>query len=78
MSLDRGHEYAASIINAYKGGEPFVFNGNVPNDGLIDNLPADCCVEVPVLANKRGFNSIHVGPLPPQCAHCGVRDLALL
>jgi alpha-galactosidase len=25
-------------------------------------------VEVPVLANKRGFNSIYVGPLPPQCA----------
>jgi alpha-galactosidase len=25
-------------------------------------------VEVPVLINKRGFNSIHVGALPPQCA----------
>ncbi len=25
-------------------------------------------MEVPVFANKRGFNPIHVGPLPPQCA----------
>jgi alpha-galactosidase len=66
--LERGHEYAASIINAFMGGDPFEFNGNVPNSGIIPNLPEDACVEVPVVANKRGFNSIHVGPLPPQCA----------
>jgi alpha-galactosidase len=66
--LGRGHEYAASIINAFMGGEPFEFNGNVPNTGLIPNLPQDACVEVPVVANRRGFNSIYVGPLPPQCA----------
>lgn len=68
FSLERGHEYAASIINAYLGGEAFQFNGNVPNTGLITNLPDDVCVEVPVVANRRGFNSIHVGALPPQCA----------
>jgi alpha-galactosidase len=66
--LERGHEYAAYIINAYMGGDPFEFNGNVPNTGLITNLPENACVEVPVVANKRGFNSIHVGALPPQCA----------
>jgi alpha-galactosidase len=68
MSLDRGHEYAAAIINAIMGGEPFVFNGNVPNTGIIANLPEGACVEVPVLANRRGLNAIHVGALPPQCA----------
>jgi alpha-galactosidase len=68
LDLKRGHEYAASIINAYMGGEMFEFNGNVPNKGLITNLPADCCVEVPVIANRRGFNPMHVGALPPQCA----------
>jgi alpha-galactosidase len=68
ISLARGHEYAASITNAYMGGEPFQFNGNVPNTGIIPNLPEGACVEVPVVANKRGFNAIHVGPLPPQCA----------
>ena len=68
MSLDRGHEYAASIINAYLGGDPFQFNGNVPNTGIITNLPDGACVEVPVVANRRGFNAIHVGDLPIQCA----------
>lgn len=68
ISLERGQEYAASIINARQGGEPFEFNGNVPNTGIITNLPRDVCVEVPVLANRRGFNPLHVGALPLQCA----------
>jgi len=68
LNLTRGHEYAASIINAWLGGEPFQFNGNVPNTGLVTNLPADCCVEIPVLATRGMLNSIHVGALPPQCA----------
>lgn len=69
IDLKRGHEYAASIINAYCGdGALFEFNGNVRNFGLIDNLPEGCCVEVPVLASKRGLDPMHVGSLPPQCA----------
>jgi len=69
VNLKRGHEYAASIFNANFGdGTMFEFNGNVRNFGLIDNLPWGCCVEVPVLASKRGLDPIHVGPLPPQCA----------
>jgi len=68
MPLERGHEYAAYIINARLGGETFEFNGNVPNTGLVPNLPEGACVEVPVLANKRGLNPMYAGPLPPQCA----------
>ena len=68
MPLERGHEYAASIINARMGGELFSFNGNVPNTGLITNLPPGCCVEVPVLASRQGFQPMHVGDLPPSCA----------
>jgi alpha-galactosidase len=68
LNLKRGHEYAASIINAYLGGEIFRFNGNVPNTGIIPNLPQNACVEVPVFADRRGFNPVYVGPLPPQCA----------
>ncbi len=66
ISLERGHEYAAYIINALKGGEIFGFNGNVPNTNLITNLPQSACVEVPVYVDKNGFRSVHVGPLPPQ------------
>jgi alpha-galactosidase len=68
ISLERGHEYAAAIANAWVGGEPYKFNGNVPNDRLIDNLPNDCCVEVPVLATRNQLEPIRVGALPPQCA----------
>ena len=68
LDLSRGQEYAAYIINAHAGGEPFKFNGNVPNTGLIPNLPEGACVEVPVYADRRGFNPIHVGALPAQCA----------
>ncbi len=69
FDLSRGQEYAASIFNAIFGdGEMFKFNGNVRNFGLVDNLPHGCCVEVPVLASRRGLEPIHVGPLPPQCA----------
>ena len=68
LDLERGQEYAAYIISAYMGGDPFKFNGNVPNKGIIPNLPEDACVEVPVYADRSGLNSIQVGPLPPQCA----------
>ena len=68
LKLDRGHKYAAYIVNALEGGEPFRFNGNVRNTGLITNLPQDACVEVPVFVDKDGLHPVHVGALPPQCA----------
>ena len=67
ISLERGHEYAAHIINALKGGDVFSFNGNVPNKKLITNLPDDVCVEIPVFVDKGGLHTTHVGDLPPQC-----------
>lgn len=69
VNLKRGNEYAAYIFNAIIGDNTmFEFNGNVRNFGLIDNLPEGCCVEVPVLASKRGLNPLHVGPLPDHLA----------
>ena len=68
IDLTRGHEYAASIINAYMGGDLYRFNGNVANDGLIDNLPTGACVEVPVLASSKGLEPVRVGSLPASVA----------
>jgi len=68
IDLERGHEYAAYIINAWMGGEIFGFNGNVPNTNLITNLPQGACVEVPVYVDKNGFRPVHVGALPIQLA----------
>ena len=40
VTLERGVEYAAGILNALVGdGRPYRFNGNVSNRDLIDNLP---------------------------------------
>lgn len=74
VNLERGKEYAAYIFNAILGdGALFKFNGNVRNYGLIDNLPAGCCVEVPVLASNHGLEAIATGALPPQLALlCGI------
>lgn len=69
VSLARGQEFAAYIINAVLGdGEMFEFNGNIRNNGLIDNLPDDVIVEVPIVASKRGLQPIKVGKLPRQIA----------
>lgn len=69
VSLARGHEFAAYILNAVMGdGEMFEFNGNIRNNGLIDNLPNDVIVEVPIVASKNGLQPIKVGKLPRQIA----------
>lgn len=62
-------EYAANIFNAVFGDMmPFEFHGNVQNFNLIENLPYGACVEVPVLASKRGLSPMHIGRLPEQLA----------
>ena len=65
-------EYGAHIIRACETGDPFAFNGNVPNryagGPLIDNLPEDCCVEVPCVAGANGIEPRPVGALPRHLA----------
>lgn len=68
MPIRRSHEYAAGIIRALETNQDWSFHGNVYNNGLIANLPADCCVEVPVLVNRAGLQPVAVGPLPTVCA----------
>jgi len=80
--LERGHEYAAYIINALVGGSSFTFNGNVQNTGIITNLPERACVEVPVVVDRAGFHPIHVGALPPETAlltqlSSGIEEMAI-
>jgi alpha-galactosidase len=65
-----GHsgEYGTLIIHSMETGQPRVVYGNVMNDGLIENLPADSCVEVPCLVDANGVQPTHIGHLPPQLA----------
>ena len=64
----RSHEYGSGIIHAMETNQPRVIYGNLANHGLIDNLPQDCCVEVPVLVDKNGLQPTKIGKLPPHLA----------
>lgn len=66
--VERSDEYAALAIHSLETGTPHVIYGNVPNLGLIDNLPQGCCVEVPCLVDKNGVQPTRVGSLPPHLA----------
>ncbi len=66
--VHRSHEYGSLIIHSMETNQPRVIYGNVANDGLIDNLPAGCCVEVPCIVDRNGVQPTHIGMLPPQLA----------
>lgn len=68
LTISYSGEYAARIMRAVKTGRPTVINGNVPNHGLIDNLPGNASVEVPCLIDHRGVTPTRVGTLPPHLA----------
>ncbi len=71
LELHPSVEYGARIIHAMATNEPALFYGNVRNTRLIDNLPEDCCVEVPVVVDRNGLRPCRVGVLPPElAAHC--------
>ncbi|MGD2146697.1 MAG: alpha-glucosidase [Anaerolineae bacterium] len=55
---------------------------NVPNKGLIDNLPEDLVVEVPGIVDKNGVHGVKLGPLPKGIAglmriQAAVQDLTV-
>jgi alpha-galactosidase len=68
VPAERTHEYGSFIVEAIETHRPTVIAGNVPNAGLIANLPPGCCVEVPCLVDGRGIQPTVVGAMPPQLA----------
>jgi len=68
IPTERTHEYGSMIIEAMETRRPTRINGNVPNTGLITNLPEGCCVEVPCLVDDNGVQGVYVGALPTQLA----------
>ena len=67
IELERNDELASQIVVALETGEPVDVYGNVRNDGLIDGLPDDACVEVPMRVDADGATPQRVGAIPPQC-----------
>jgi len=71
----RSVEYGSYIIEAIELNRTFKLNGNLINDGMITNLPNDCCVEVPVFVDGTGLHKSFVGDLPPQCAALNMTNI---
>jgi alpha-galactosidase len=75
--IQRSGEYGSRIVNAVETNVPYVFNGNVPNTGLITNLWNDAVVEVPIVADNIGLHPCYVGDLPPALASLNRSNLAV-
>ena len=71
----RSGEYASWIMEAIVENKPYEIGGNVINNGCIENLPADACVEVPCLVNGDGIHPCHVGRLPVQLAAMNMTNI---
>ncbi len=83
IKLDRGHEYAADIVEAHLFDRGKIIYASVLNTGLITNLPLDGVVEVATLVDKCGYSPTYFGRLPEQVAalcraNMAVFELAVL
>ena len=75
-------EYAPQIIHSILTGTPREVHVNVPNDGLIDNLPQGAVVEVPAGVDSEGIHPVAWGSIPPAGAalnrtYLSVADLTI-
>lgn len=75
LSHIRTSEYASYIMEAMETNKFYKIGGNVLNTGLITNLPAKACVEVPCLVDRTGVNPCYVGELPVQCAALNMTNI---
>ena len=75
VTHERSKEYASYIMEAVVTGNPYKIGGNVINNGLIENLPADACVEVPCMIDANGVNPCKVGRLPVQLAAMNMTNI---
>ena len=66
--LARSNEYASYIMDAITNNNEITINDNIMNEGYIDNLPSNSCVEVPCLINNKGYAPEQIGKLPEHLA----------
>ena len=64
QEIKRSNEYASYIMDGFTNNKPTVFYANVMNNGLIENLPMNCCVEVPCKIDSNGIVPQKIGKLP--------------
>lgn len=65
---ERTSEHASHIIEAIETGRVYRGHFNVPNNGIITNLPDDAIIESPGFVDRFGVNMVEGITLPIQCA----------
>lgn len=75
ITHERSREYASRIMEAIVTDTPYRIGGNVINNGCIENLPADACVEVSCMVDGNGINPCKVGRLPVQLAAMNMTNI---
>jgi alpha-galactosidase len=64
-----GGERAIPIIEGIlKDDNHLEFSVNLPNDGIISNLPEDLVVECPAIVNNKGLQGVKLGEYPKGLA----------
>ena len=82
IELTRSPEYASCIVEAIELDRPVEVHANRTNDGAIENLPHDGCVEVATRIDGDGLHPTAFGALPEQLAalnrvHMSVHELVV-
>ncbi len=80
LEIERGPEYASYMMEAIETDQPVEVYVNVPNSGLVDNLPVDGVVEVQARVDGHGIHPQVFGSLPTHLAsldraHMAFHDL---
>ena len=66
--IKRSNEYASFIMDGIVNNNEVTINANIMNNNFIDNLPNNCCVEVPCTVNSNGYLPQKFGKLPEHLA----------
>ena len=69
-------EFAPQIVHSLETGTEREVYVNVRNDGLIDNLPAECIVEVPATVSSAGVSPREIGRIPAPLAALMITNIA--
>lgn len=69
------HEQAIDIVDSIRRDARRVYSANLPNRGIVGNLPDEAVIECPAVADGSGLRAISQPPLPPGIAAAVCRAL---
>jgi alpha-galactosidase len=76
LSTGGEHEQALDILDSFFYDRRKWYAANVPNDGIVTNLPPDVILEVPAVATQEGMVAPTMGDIPIPIASVLLRRLA--